>query len=237
MDCFKKLWALGAKPAVVVPIKPIETVAPVVLVPKVPGTKVLMIDVSHYEPVPDYAKLKANGVAAVYAKASEHAPDSLFKEHVKAAQAAGLPVGGYHFLHCGSGVSGEAQAALYLSCVKGLKLELRHCLDWEGGSADGMSSAHQQSVADAWLGAVEAIGTVPCIYGGESFLRELNLPAKYVKYPLWLAHYGCAESKLKIPFPWHSYSAWQFTDAMGITGLAGQHTVDASWTFLEQFLN
>ncbi len=196
-----------------------------------------MIDVSHYEPVPDYVKLKASGVAAVYAKASEHAPDSLFKAHVVAAQAAGLPCGGYHFMHAGSGQSGAAQAELYLSCVKDLKLELKHCLDWEGGSADGQSSAHQQSVADAWLDAVEkATGRVPCIYGGESFLIDLKLPIKYSRYPLWIAHYTAVESHLKIPFPWKTYAAWQFTDAKAISGLSGGHTVDASYAELDKLM-
>jgi lysozyme len=197
-----------------------------------------MIDVSHYEPVPDYVKLKANGVGAVYAKASEHQPDSLFKAHIKAAQAAGLPCGGYHFMHAAGGMSGMAQADLYLSCVKDLKLELKHCLDWESGSADGMSSDHQQGVADGWLASVEkATGRVPCIYGGESFLNDLKLPIKYAKYPLWLAHYGCAESHLKIPFPWRAYAAWQYTDAEAIAGLSdGQH-VDASHADLGALLD
>lgn len=224
MDCFKRLF--GSQPAAAVIPAPIKTIEQVTDIIKPSGKYSLLIDVSHYEPVPNYAKLKADGVSAVIAKASEHQPDSLFHAHVKAAQAAGLPVGGYHFMHASG--DGLAQAELYLKCVMDLKLEIRHCLDWESGSADSQSSAHQQGVAKAWLDAVEkSSGHVPMIYMGYSFGKDLHLPESFARYPLWFARYTSAKSS-DFPLPWKSYAAWQYTDSLKLDGLSGGHSCDAS---------
>ena len=228
MDCFKNLFK-PATPAVVIPI---ETVTDVV---KPSGKYSLMIDVSHYEPIPsDYKQLILSGVRAVYVKASEHAMDSLLHAHIKAAQAAGLPCGAYHFLHCSGDPS--AQAKMFLDSVKDLKLELRHCLDWEGGSADGQSNAHQFAIAQSWLDIVEkASGHIPCVYSGYSFAKDLKLPVSFAKYPLWLARYT-SNAITDTPAPWKQYAAWQYTDALKLNGLAGGHSVDASRADLSALL-
>jgi GH25 family lysozyme M1 (1,4-beta-N-acetylmuramidase) len=93
-----------------------------------------------------------------------------------------------------------------------------------------MSSEHQQQVALDWLNTVEqASGHVPWIYGGESFLRELQLPVTFKRYPLIVAHYGCLPSQVRVPAPWDKYLAWQFTDAGSVPGLALGHHVDSNW--------
>lgn len=191
--------------------------------------KDLEIDVSHYEPLPDYkAMMKEGKVKRVYVKATEHAVDSMLVQHVKAAQAAGFPVGAYHFMHASE--AGLPQASRYLAAISSLKLELPHCLDWEGGSADGMSSPHQQQVAAEWIDYVERVtGSVVEIYTGESFMNELQVDHRFARNPLWLAHYQTVITRLHIPKPWVALQGWQFTDAYSVAGLATGHHVDASW--------
>jgi lysozyme len=231
MDCFKNLkWPFSsqAKPADVIPIKPIETVTPVVLATV--KTKLLGVDVSHYEPALDWAKAKSGGVLWMYTKASEGTGhlDVMLHKHCDSARAAGVLNGAYHFFH--ASMDAAAQAAFYLKCVDGMKLDLPHCLDWESSSADGVAPAIQKAKAKTWLDAVErATGKIPVIYGGEAFLRELNLGEEFVRYPLWLAHYGTTESHLRIPKPWSKYSMWQWTDAGIVPGLASGHHVDCNW--------
>jgi lysozyme len=181
----------------------------------------------------DWAKANAGGVEWMITKATEgvsHVDKTLFA-HTNAARGHCL-VGAYHFFH--ASMDGAKQAELYLKAISTLpyRLDLPHCLDWESSSADGMSSAHQQREALAWLNKVEsAAGRVPIIYGGEAFLRELKLPESFARYPLWLAHYGTTEEKLKIPAPWKRLFAWQYTDAETVPGLAKGHHVDANWFF------
>lgn len=214
------------------PQVPIENVSPVPLQPAKPDyASELEIDVSHYEPVLDYRKTAAEGrVKRVYVKVTEHAVDSLFVAHTKAAQAAGLRCGGYHFFHPSE--DGAVQAQRYIDAVEkaGIKFELPHCLDWE--VSDGQSSAKQQLEANKWLSVVEKhFGSAPEIYGGESFLSELKLAIGFARYPLWLAHYQTTFARLHIPFPWKRVQGWQYTDAETVAGLQPGHHVDASWVY------
>lgn len=199
------------------------------------GIKVLGIDVSHYEPALDWKKAKLGGVVKMYTKATEGLShvDVMLHKHVDAASAAGVETGAYHFFH--AAVDGKAQAEHYLKTVAGMKFDLPHCLDWESSSGDGISSVGQQFQAQKWLDAVEhATGTTPIIYGGESHFRELKLPPSFARYPLWLAHYGVIEAKLRIPLPWLKLYGWQFSDSEGaprVQGLASGHHVDANWFY------
>lgn len=199
------------------------------VIPIKPGiqVKTLGIDVSHYEPAVDWVKAKAGGVQMMYAKASEGLAhvDVTLKMHALAAQAAGVKAGAYHFFH--AGMDGDAQAALYLKTVAGMKFELPHCLDWEGSSGDGRADAKK------WLLAVEkATGQIPIIYGGEAHFRELALDPSFARYPLWMAHYATTEDKLRVPAPWSKLYGWQYTDAETVPGLAPGHHVDASWFYV-----
>ncbi len=191
---------------------------------------VLGVDVSHYEPAIDWHKAEAGGVQWMYAKASEGVGhiDSMLKSHCSAASAAGIFTGAYHFFH--ASMDGDEQARLYLRTVQGMDLKLPHCLDWEEGSADGEPRLFQQAEAYKWLSAVEkATGKTPVIYGGESFLRGLQLPSLFARYPLWVAHYGVREIDVHTPTPWPKFTMWQYTDAETIPGLAHGHHVDASY--------
>ena len=237
MDALLKwFWSLFAakksadviplKPGTVIAPKPIEVVAPVQLKPS--GKKTLGIDVSHYEPALDWSKAKLGGVEWMYTKATEGAAhvDSSLHMHVGSAKGAGVLTGAYHFFH--ANIDGAVQAHLYLKTVAGMNLELPHCLDWESSSSDGQSSAKQQLEAKKWLDIVEAAtGKVPMIYGGLSHLKDLKLGPEFARYPLWLAHYGV--SSTLVPAPWKEYTAWQFTDAGSVPGLASGHHVDTNW--------
>jgi lysozyme len=193
-------------------------------------SKILGIDVSHYEPSVDWEKAKAGGVVYMYAKATEGVShvDVMFKKHIEAAIAAGVKVGAYHFFH--ADMDGEAQAENYLKAIAGMKFDLPHCLDWESSSGDGRDQAQK------WLDIIEKqTGSVPALYSGEAHFRELKLPQSFSRYPLWMAHYGVPEAKLRIPNPWTKLFGWQYTDSEGsprVQGLPLGHHVDASWFYV-----
>jgi len=217
------------------PVEPVVVVPPPKPTPDNPNPKpsmrLLGIDVSHYEPRLNWSMAHDNGrVMWMYTKATEGIShvDALLDEHIGDAKAAGVIVGAYHFFRCS--LDAKAQAEHFLKTVAHMPLDLPHCLDWESSSADGIAPSIQKMKAKIWLDAVEkASGKVPVIYGGESHLRSLALGPEFARYPLWLAHYGVAESSLKIPQPWRWYTMWQFTDAGSVPGLAANHHVDSNY--------
>lgn len=191
---------------------------------------ILGVDVSHWDPVIDWKRAKLeSGVEWMYSKASEgiRNKDFSLKTHIPAASAAGVLTGGYHFFH--AAFAGGLQAEHFLDCMAGVKTDLPPVLDWEESSADGILRDEQLLRAKGWLNTVGGeTGRVPIIYGGESFLTELSLFPEFAQYPLWIAHYGIARDRIKVPKPWKEWRMWQYTDAESVHGVRENHHVDAS---------
>ncbi len=76
----------------------------------------ICVDLSHHNPEPDWAKLKAGGTLGVIMKATEGTTyiDNTFAARRERARAAGLAVSSYHFLKHGNA---EQQMAHYLDVV------------------------------------------------------------------------------------------------------------------------
>lgn len=198
----------------------------------------LEIDLYHGDAEIDFAALKAEGrVKRIYMKVSESHVDPTFAVRTRKAQEHGFPVGGYHFMR--ADIGGMIQGKLFRDAIRysGIKFDLAPCLDWEEGSALGRSVEHQRNVADLFLNLVEDEFSRECeIYGGQAFLKSLELPPSYNHHSLWLAHYGTTFEKLHIPAPWSidTLAGWQYTDAETVAGLPPGRHVDASWTYKAQ---
>ncbi len=76
-----------------------------------------VVDLSHYNPTPDFATAKAGGVIGIVHKATQGATyvDPKYAGRVKAAKSAGLLWGAYHF---GTGADVDAQLAQFLAVVQ-----------------------------------------------------------------------------------------------------------------------
>ncbi len=218
-------------PNIPAPVKPVVQQPSPSPVPDYAGE--LEIDIYHGDAEIDYAAMKAEGrVKRIYHKINEYHVDTTFAAHIKKAQLQGFKCGGYCFFR--ANIGGDIQANQFVKAIKdaSIVMDLPPCLDWESGSDMGLSSAKQQIEADKFISIVEqAFGKTSEIYGGESFLRGLNLPIKYARNPLWLAHYQTTFNRLNIPFPWNKLQGWQYTDAETVAGLPKGRHVDASWVY------
>ena len=88
------------------------------------------IDISSYQPRVDWATVAKDGVSWMLARASVSVyKDALCDDHIKAAKAAGLLVGAYHFF--APWRSPEEQAKIFLAQVKGLPIDLPLVTDVE----------------------------------------------------------------------------------------------------------
>lgn len=177
--------------------------------------KPLVIDISSYQPVVDFAKVAASGIVGVIAKATEGGGwnDRTYAAHRKAALAAGLLFGAYHFFN--SSTTAVAQARHFLSVAEPDKQTLL-CLDWE-------NPPHQMTPgADAALAFMAEIesetGQAPLLYGG-NVPKEMvrGVDPRFAKYRLWLAQYGLhftTQATWKNQ-PW----LWQFSEHYEVPGV------------------
>jgi lysozyme len=186
------------------------------------ATRLSGIDVSHYQGVVDWAKIKAANVTFAFAKATEGAnnTDAKFAANWVGIRNAGLVRGAYHFFHPSQDPAAQAQH--FLQTVQLSPGDLPPVIDVE--SADGVSNSVIQSGVKTWLDAVAAqTGVKPMIYASPGFWNQ-HLNDQFGGYPLWVAQYGVNAPRL--PKGWTNWTFWQYSQTGRMNGVLGNVDLD-----------
>lgn len=179
-----------------------------------------VIDVSHFDGSPNWAKVRAAGILGVIHKATQGKSyvDPTFASARTAVPAAGLLWGAYHF---GTGdESGKDQAQFFLDTVKPDAHTLC-CIDFEPNPSGTQMTLDEML---DWIGVVEnATGRAPVVYGGKSLLfGDIGTSQQplLAKCPLWVAQYTTAASPSSIPSQvWPTWTLWQYTETGTVDGI------------------
>lgn len=186
--------------------------------PLLDGYSVHGIDVSAYQGRIDWPEVARHGVRFAFIKASEGAAlrDSRFVRNWRAARAAGISCGAYHYFQPNR--DGQAQADLFVGTVPLAAGDLPPVLDVE--AAHFHDAAVMRREVARWLRLVEAhYGVRPILYSNHHFYSQY-LAGHFDDYPLWLAHYEVQEPRL----PRSKWIIWQHSDESYVPGIRG--TVD-----------
>ena len=181
------------------------------------ASRLMGIDVSHFQGRVDWAAVRAAGCSFAFAKATEGAgvTDPFFAANWAGMKEAGLLRGAYHFFRAGEPAA--AQAAHFLSAVPFEAGDLPPVLDIELN--DGVTGPPLVGGVQTWLDAVEpAAGSTPVIYTNTPFW-DAHFTDGFAQYPLWIAHYGPAPSPL--PRGWAAWTFWQYSQSLRVGGVSG----------------
>lgn len=202
-----------------------------------------VIDMYHgdnREAIPNFAMMKIAGVWGIIHKITQgsHYIDPKASDRIKAAQDAGLLVGGYCFLDA---TDGETQADFYLDRLNAI---LPHALPDAGflNAADyeklNNDTASLKQLYDfmSFVDKNGPAGHLSVCYSSD-LIRETLLPPKgghvdtsmvgvdnfMAQHRLWLAEYGPHEN---IPWPWNidwkTAWLWQYKANGTVPGIIGQ---------------
>ncbi|MDJ0366757.1 GH25 family lysozyme [Hymenobacter sp. H14-R3] len=186
--------------------------------PLLAGYSVHGIDVSAYQGRIDWPRVAQQGVRFAFIKASEGGAmrDARFRRNWRAARAAGILSGAYHYFQPNR--DGGQQAALFIATVPLRPGDLPPVLDVEAPKFHDVAEMRRE--IRQWLTAVEAHYKVrPILYSNYAFYRHY-LAGHFDDYPLWLAHYEVAHPAL----PAERWIIWQHSDEAYVPGIRG--TVD-----------
>lgn len=180
----------------------------------------LGIDVSAYQPVIDWAKVKEAGYNFAYIKATEGA--TLRQAHAftqaEGAKAVGLPIGYYHFANTAK--PAEEQAMFFHSVTSALpEPALIPVLDIETNAGKLDATDIEQWILDFEKALLSNAHKQLMLYSYAAFLNQ-NLPQPHNlwRIPLWLAQYTTAQIP-KLPLGWHDFTLWQFTGNGMVAGV------------------
>jgi lysozyme len=175
-----------------------------------------VVDLSHHNPTPDWAKLKAGGVVGVILKATEGTTyvDPTYAGRRHDAEVVGnLCVSSYHFLRPGDM---RAQMDHFLGIVQPAKGE-RVCLDHEDA---GVSLSSLEQAASILLADPRDLQVA--VYSGHLIKEQLGSKHSDVLAgtALWVAQYTSAEAPSWPTGTWPTWSLWQWTDSETVPGIS-----------------
>src|SRR5689334_14844188 len=187
-----------------------------------PGASTLDgIDISHYDGVIDWAKVKASGQAFAFAKATEATGyvDPTFATNWAGMKQNGVVRSAYHFFR--ANLDPIVQADHFLKTMGPLEPgDLPPTLDLE--TPDGETGATITDTAIQWLDHVaQKTGTKPILYTSPSFVTgTLGSPPGLEQHALlWIANWGAVCPT--VPAPFTSWGFWQTSDQGAVPGVSG----------------
>lgn len=186
------------------------------------------IDISHWNGIIDFERVKASGIDFVIIKAggSDYGfyTDKMFKLNYEKAKAAGLFVGAYYFVgkkFLGA-AAGIADAMRFLQIIKGMQFEYPVFLDLE--TTPATQKAEATKAAKAFCETMEKAGYFVGIYASDiSGFKEKLIRDDLTQYAFWVAKY--AQEQPQYVKEWQM---WQYTSKGINPGVSGSVDLDQS---------
>ncbi|PWV99269.1 lysozyme [Hoeflea marina] len=186
------------------------------------------IDVSKYQGEIDWEKVRANGIAFAFMKATEGGDrsDARFGQYWRQAGQAGIVHAPYHFYYfC---TPAAQQAAWYIANVPRASVKMPPVIDMEWNPQSPSCKLRPdpetvRSEMQIWLNAVERhYGKKPIIYTTVDFHRE-NLNGHFRGYQFWLRSVAAHPEKI---YPNHHWTFWQYTGTGVVPGIEGDADIN-----------
>lgn len=149
------------------------------------------------------------------------AKDENFNANIKAASAAGIPIGVYFVTQAISEAEARLEARYTMALIKGYKLTLPIFIDSEDGGAGAGRADHgklsrekRTAILKAFCEEIQSEGYAAGIYASEYWLKNLCDISKLKNFYLWVAKYSTKEPTIE-------WDAWQYTSVGRINGVIG----------------
>lgn len=186
------------------------------------------IDVSHWQGVVDFDKVRRDGVdfAVIKAGGSDAGfyKDKKFERNYKNATEAGLYVGAYYFVgkNCTSYADGVADADRFLDLIKGKRFDMPVYIDIEQTPVYKRQGATDAVIG--FCGRLESAGYYVGIYGSDigGFKDRLVL-SRLSAYDKWVARYGSKPKYVQ------KYGMYQYTSKGHVDGIKGYVDLDIAY--------
>jgi GH25 family lysozyme M1 (1,4-beta-N-acetylmuramidase) len=186
------------------------------------------IDVSRWQGIIDFKKVKQSGIDFVIIKAGGSDAglyiDRCFEQNYKNAKGAGLNLGAYYFVgkNCTSSIDGKADAERFEKMLRGKQFEMPVYIDLEA-----TTPANKKGVTDAVIAFCEHMencGYYVGIYASDigGFKDKLD-NSRLAAYDHWVARYGSTPSYVT------EYGMWQCSSTGKVPGIVGNVDIDMSY--------
>ena len=203
-------------------------------------TMIRGIDVSYYQTITDWNKVKASGIDFViirvgyrgYGQSGTLVLDDQFEKNIQGAKAAGLKVGAYFFSQALNETEAREEAAFMLKYLSKYSLDYPVAYDMENFDPEFRTyklwgnKTQITKNAVAFCEVVKQAGYTPMVYYGSGNLVNFDTDLLSSKYKIWFARYPNytpveeIPDKMKLNYDGH-YDMWQFASDGKVPGITG----------------
>lgn len=185
------------------------------------------IDVSKWNGTIDWNRVKAAGIdfamiRAGYGKEHPNQIDKKFKQNIEGAQAAGIPVGVYHYSYADSVEDAKKEAQFCLKIIAGYQLGFPVVYDIEDREQLRLTNSQRTELCKAFCEEIENNNYYAMIYTNPNWLDNYLIRDELKPYDLWLAHWGVDKPK-------YECGIWQTTDKGRVDGITTNVDLDISY--------
>lgn len=157
--------------------------------------------------------------------------DKSFEKDIKAAHAAGMAIGIYHYSQAKSEAEAIKEADFCLNIIKGHKekITLPVAFDYEfggrltSGYAKKIGKQRVKQICDAFCRRIRAAGFEAMVYANLSTLNGYIATDVYKYWPIWVAQYH-TRCDYK-----HAIYMWQYSSSGKVSGISGR--IDMNWLY------
>lgn len=184
------------------------------------------IDVSQWNGVIDFTKVKAAGVGFVIIRAGYgkfiSQKDPYFERNYTAAKAAGLKVGAYWYSYADSVEDAKKEAAVCIEAIKGKTFEFPIYFDLEEVKQFKKGMAFCSDIVTTFCTALEKAGYFAGLYCSTYYLNNYVSAAVRQRFAVWVAEYAAACHYTG------QYGIWQ-SGTGSVPGVYGTCDIDTSY--------
>lgn len=182
-----------------------------------------VIDVSSYQGVVDWTKVKLSGVESAILKVirKDLNPDKQFENNWSGCTEAGMPIHGvYNYSYATTVEKAKTDAKRVLEVLDGRKA--RVYLDVEDQCQKGLGKL-LINIINAYSDVITGAGYEFGVYTGLSFYNSYIKPFGGLNCPLWIARYGKNDGKLNETYKPNikDMIGWQYTSRATVKGING----------------
>ena len=197
------------------------------------------IDVSTYQGVIDWAKVKAAGIdgAMIRAGFGKNNIDDKFKRNISECNRLGIPCGVYWFSYAYTEDMAKREAEYCLDAIAGYKLELPVCFDFEydsvryaGTQGVTVNKKLATALVHAFCKVVEEAGYYVMNYANLDYMRNY-FDDTVKRYDLWHAWYANADK------PTVDCGIWQYSSKGKVDGISGNVDMNIAYKDFASIIN
>lgn len=195
------------------------------------------IDVSKWNGVIDWAKVKSSGMAFAVLKVTKknNEPEEAFERNYAGASAQGLVLGAYRYVYAKTAETAKAEAEAAVKVLAGRKLAFRVWLDMEDSSIKTLGKQNLTELIETEAQIFRAAGYEVGIYCNADWYKNV-LDSQTLKqtFPFWIARYGKNNGEMQETNSPEDYAiAWQYTSKGTCDGVNGNVDLNVAFSEIE----